>query len=99
LRSENYPGFYGDGCEAPVFQPAHSHDLNPLIFLLWGYLKSKVYANTVDTREELQHQIQQFASEIKNIPGTFKWLPVSFHTELSCVSVNMEAVQAPLVRK
>jgi hypothetical protein len=41
---------------------------------LCGYLKTKVYASTVNTREEQRHQIQQLASEIKNIPRIFRHL-------------------------
>jgi hypothetical protein len=69
--SGNYPGrSIGRGREAPVSWPARSPDLNPLYFLLWGIklIKTKVCASAVETIEELWHQIQQFASEIKNTP-------------------------------
>jgi hypothetical protein len=49
-----------------VSQPARSPDLNSLDFILWGYLKTKVYATTVDTREDLWRRIQQHVSEVKN---------------------------------
>jgi hypothetical protein len=47
-------------------------------FFLWGYLKTKVYASTVNTREGLWHRIKQFASEIKNTTGIFECVWVSF---------------------
>jgi hypothetical protein len=58
LLSENYHGSWIDGvCEAPVSWPAHSPDFNPLLFFMWEYLKTKVYASTIYNREELWHQI------------------------------------------
>jgi hypothetical protein len=52
--SENYAEcLIGHKCEAPVSQPACSPDLNPLDFLLLGYLETKVYNSIFDTREEL----------------------------------------------
>jgi hypothetical protein len=46
-------------------------------FFMWGYLKNNVCAATIDTREELWHQIQHFAHDINNTPGVFKWVHIS----------------------
>jgi hypothetical protein len=40
-------------------------------------LKTKAYASTVDTMQELWSQIQQFGSEIKSTPGISERLRVS----------------------
>ncbi|KOC64644.1 hypothetical protein WH47_12108 [Habropoda laboriosa] len=37
--------------------PPRSCDLTPLDFLLWGFLKSKVYANNPKTIDELKNNI------------------------------------------
>ncbi|GBL94159.1 hypothetical protein AVEN_163490-1 [Araneus ventricosus] len=44
---------YG-GC---VEWPPHSPDLNPLDFLLWGYIKQRVYATLPPTLQELRNRI------------------------------------------
>jgi len=44
---------------------AHSPDLNPLDFFLWGYAKDNVYANKPTTLQELMTAITKF---IKAIP-------------------------------
>ena len=36
----------------------HSPDLTPLDFMLWGYLKSKVYAGKPDTERSLKGAIR-----------------------------------------
>ena len=42
----------------------HSPDLTPLDFMLWGYLKSKVYAVKPDTERNLKESI---STEMKKI--------------------------------
>ena len=49
--NENFPGWIGR--DAQIAWPPRSPDLTPLDFFLWGYLKEKVYATTVHSREEL----------------------------------------------
>lgn len=41
----------------PVNWPARSCDLTPLDYFLWGYLKSKVYANKPATIQALKNNI------------------------------------------
>lgn len=58
---------YGErwiGRGGPVAWPARSPDLNPLDFFLWGFLKQKVYATPVHTREDLINRIGVACNEI-----------------------------------
>ena len=60
--SRRYPEVH----ECGQFWPAHSPDLNPCDYFLWGYLKSKVYKpKPVDT-EMLLRNIKR---EVKKISG------------------------------
>lgn len=45
--------------------PAHSPDLSPLDYFLWGYLKDRVYANNPQTIDALKNNIR---TEIRRIP-------------------------------
>lgn len=47
----------GRGEEAPVKWPPRSPDLNILDFYFWGFMKGKVYATPVETRQELWERI------------------------------------------
>jgi hypothetical protein len=47
------------------FHIAHSPDLNPPYFYLWGYLKDNVYENNPQTIGELKAAI---TAEIREIP-------------------------------
>jgi hypothetical protein len=79
MASVNYPGRWIDrGRDAPISRPARPPDLNLLDFFCGGYFKTKTYATTVSTREELWRQIQQFSSELKNRPGIFERLRLFF---------------------
>lgn len=52
------PGrWIGRGPEAPVSWPPQSADLNPLRLLLTGFHENAVYANIVDTREQLCQRV------------------------------------------
>ncbi|KZC11463.1 hypothetical protein WN55_03102 [Dufourea novaeangliae] len=44
----------GDG---PISWPAHSSDLTPLDFFLWGTLQDKVYKEVANTRQAVQQRI------------------------------------------
>ena len=41
------------GCGGSIAWPAHSPDLTPLDYFLWGHIKSLVYETPVDSEEEL----------------------------------------------
>jgi len=45
------------GRGGPVTWPARSPDLNPLDFFLWGYLKSIIYQDPIETLEELEEKL------------------------------------------
>ncbi|KOC60664.1 hypothetical protein WH47_07117, partial [Habropoda laboriosa] len=45
--------------------PQRSCDLTPLNFFLWGFLKSKVYANDPKTIDELKNNITAAINEIE----------------------------------
>ena len=49
---------------AEVAWPPRSCDLTPLDFFLWGFLKSKVYANRPGTLEALENNIRREISPI-----------------------------------
>jgi hypothetical protein len=57
-----------------VSWPARSPDLNPLDFIVCGYLKTKVYTTTVDTREEPWRRIQRLVSEVNNAHASWESL-------------------------
>jgi len=46
--------------------PPRSPDLNPLDYHVWSYMKTMVYANKVNMREELLQQILSTARSINN---------------------------------
>ncbi|PRD28951.1 UNVERIFIED_CONTAM: hypothetical protein NCL1_30891 [Trichonephila clavipes] len=62
-----YPGgWIGRG--GTVNWPTRSPDLSCLDFLLWGYMKSLVYASPVDSDEALVARIAVVAGEIQEMP-------------------------------
>ena len=44
--------------------PAHSPDLNPCDFFLWGHVKNQVFANSPETVEDLKREIQRRLEEV-----------------------------------
>lgn len=57
FRGRVISGKYQEKFNCGLTWPAHSPDLNPCDFLLWGYLKSKVYNRPLNSIEELETQI------------------------------------------
>lgn len=49
----------------PIGWPPRSPDLTPVDFFVWGYLKDKVYATPVNTREELIQKIREACEELR----------------------------------
>ena len=43
---------------------AHSPDLNPLDYFLWGHLKNQVYANQPETLDDLEEEIRRCAATV-----------------------------------
>ena len=60
---ENFDGGW-IGRRGPIRWPARSPDLTPLDFWLWGYLKEKVYAEKLQSVEELKRLITEKIAEI-----------------------------------
>lgn len=52
-----------------ILWPPRSPDLTPLDFYLWGTLKNMVYANPINSREELIQKITEAAQYLKNRPA------------------------------
>jgi len=52
--------------DVPVEWPPRSPDLTPLVFFLWGALKNKVYANPVESQEELIRRVQNEVNVIRD---------------------------------
>jgi transposase len=65
LLNEQFPGRMISR-NSEVNWPPRSCDLTPLDFFLWGYLKSKVYANHPTTIQELKDEIIRQIREINN---------------------------------
>ncbi|KAK8384451.1 hypothetical protein O3P69_009331 [Scylla paramamosain] len=72
--------------------PAHSPDLSPLDYFLWGYLKDRVYANNSQIIAVLKVNIR---SEIKRIPHNMldRSTPVS-HTTTTAAAAKPSAQAA-----
>lgn len=51
--------------------PPRSPDYNPLDYYVWGHMKSLVYANTINSREELWDKIQNAANFIRGQENVF----------------------------
>lgn len=63
LLNEKFPGRIISR-NSDVNWPPRSCDLTPLDFFLWGYLKSKIYANSPTTIQQLKDAIAQHVDEI-----------------------------------
>lgn len=59
MFGDNWLGLFG-----PWPWPPRSPDLTPLDFYIWGYIKSKVYATPVQTREELLARVRVAFAEL-----------------------------------
>jgi hypothetical protein len=86
----HYPGrWIGRGPEAPVSWPPRSPDLKPIDCYLWGSMRQAVYANIVDTRQQLRQRIQDAENEIRTTPGVFERVRTSFrHCADACVHAH-----------
>lgn len=61
--NNNYPRWIGRG--GRVAWPPRSPDLNPLDFYFWGTMKTLVYAQVSNTRDELLERIRQAAQQLR----------------------------------
>lgn len=69
--NENFPNLW-IGRGGPNNWPSRSPDFNPVDYHIWGYLKSKVYATDIDSREELLRRIENACGEIRNNPDVIR---------------------------
>lgn len=76
--NENYPRWIGRG--GPVAWPPRSPDLTPLDFYFWGFMKQKVYAVPIETREQLTARIFAAAAEIRGNPEQLRRTTTSVTT-------------------
>ncbi|GFX39912.1 uncharacterized protein TNCV_2646751 [Trichonephila clavipes] len=67
------------GRGGPVNWPARSSDISCLDFLLWGHMKSFVYASSANSYEALVSRIAVVADESREMPGVFANVRHSFH--------------------
>ncbi|GFY05575.1 transposable element Tc3 transposase [Trichonephila clavipes] len=49
----------------PVNWPPRSCDLTPVVYFLWGYVKSLVYADKPQTLDHLEHNIRRVIADIR----------------------------------
>lgn len=68
---KNQYGEHWIGRGGPVAWPARSPDLNPCDFCVWGYLKTMVYSQPVETRNQLWRRIQDTCHEFRTNMGIF----------------------------
>ncbi|KAL4126744.1 hypothetical protein QTP88_010953 [Uroleucon formosanum] len=54
-----------NGLGGTIAWPPRSPDLTPLNFYFWGYMKQKVYAVVIESREPLLERIEITAEEIR----------------------------------
>lgn len=77
----------GRGSEFPW--PPRSPDYNPLDFYFWGHMKCLVYAQEINTVQDLWQQIVNSANFIKNQPNIFFKVRRSFNKRIQkCIEVN-----------
>lgn len=60
------------GRGGPVLWPPRSPDLTPLDYYLWGHMKSLVYSNKPQTRDELIQNIMAAAASIRDDPDSLQ---------------------------
>ena len=86
LNTEFPNHWIGGGSQTPW--PARSPDFNHLGFCIWGYMKSLVYGETINTREQLWQRIQNAAESFQNEHLLFKIMR-SFNKRIAkCIEVN-----------
>ena len=68
--------------------PARSPDLTPLDFYLWGHMKSIVYKEKSNSKEELLRRIMEASRKIRNKPETLR---KSVHSILKRAQLCTEA--------
>lgn len=89
LSRQDYFGRRWIGRGGPNEWPPRSPDLNPLDFFLWGHCKSLVYAQPVNTVEELQQRIIAAFETIRNMNGVLERVNDSMYRRINaCIAAN-----------
>ena len=78
LLNENFPNRW-IGRDEPHAWPPRSPDLTPLDFLLWGYVRDRVYATPVRDINHLREKIS------KNMARTEETINVSFRKKMEII--------------
>lgn len=79
----------GRGDDAPVSWPPRSPDMNPCDFYLWGHMKNLVYAEPIETREQLVVRIENAAERIRNNVEVLRKIPFNFRKRMRlCLREN-----------
>ena len=68
--------------------PPWSPDLNPLDYHVWGYMKTVVYAQQLNTREELLQRILRAARSIKNAAVLRKFTSSLVTRDRKCIQAD-----------
>lgn len=89
LNRANYFRNRWIGRRGPINWPARSPDMNPLDFFLWGHCKALVYAQPINTIDELRQSIENAFQDIRATPGIFQRVNLSLHRRMeACILVN-----------
>jgi hypothetical protein len=85
---ETFPGKW-IGRRGSVEWPPRSPDLTPCDYFLWGYLKSRVYANRPSTLQQLEDNIRNECEHIQTTPGMLENVLKSWKQRVrDCVVAN-----------
>lgn len=76
----------GRGSQLPW--PARSPDFNPMDFCFWGYVKSIVYSQKINSREELWEKIVSAVEDFRNQGILFNIRQSFIKRTLKCIQVN-----------
>lgn len=82
------------GRGGPVAWPARSPDLNPCDFCIWGHLKSEVYSQPIETRNQLWNRIVNASNEFRQREGIFERIRQSLDRRINlCIETNGHHVE------
>ena len=100
LERQQLTATFGDrwmGHLGPILWPARSPDFNPLDFVLWGYLKTLVYATPADHVNDLLPRIVDGCNTIHTTPGLLEWVREPMLRLASFVYKKEASVRIPFV--
>lgn len=89
LSQPNNYGNHWIGRGGPVPWPARSPDLNPLDFFFWGYCKTLVYSQPINSVEVLRQRIIDAFEAIRNMEYIFLRVNRSMYRRVeACIMTN-----------